>query len=208
MQECRDSKLPENGRAVPRLRHSSVGLPSRVSAELISAPVSRCIRWYVNCYETVVPDAVIVLTKAEERHRCMNTTPGVTTLVIPAVYEEALQRVRKIFKHAGLEILMEFDCSARICHQFGMQVPQCRILFVDSPSLLLEAMTTGVAAATMYPVHVAVSEQGSTTMAAFLSLTTIYLSDFAIGVKTALSKLHSEIGRSLQSADIHNQMTG
>jgi len=188
--------------------NSTVGLPSTTSSDLTNLPFSWRIRRYVNCCETVVPDEVSVLTKTEGRHSCMSTTPGATTLVIPAVYGEGLQRVREIFKRAGLEILMEFDCSARICRQFGMQVPQCRILFVDSPSLLLEAMTTGLAAATMYPVHVAVSERGSTTVVAFLSLTTIHLSDFPIGVKTALSKLHFEIGRRLQSTGLHNQTAG
>jgi uncharacterized protein (DUF302 family) len=155
-----------------------------------------------------VPDAVNVVAKTGGRYDCMSIIPGATTLVIPTVYGEALSRVREVFKRAGLDILMEVDCSARISHQFGMQVPQCRILFVDSHSLLLEVMTTGPAATIMFPIHVAVSERGTTTVVAFLSLKNINLSDFPIGVKTAISKLHSEIVQSLQSIAVHDELEG
>jgi uncharacterized protein (DUF302 family) len=138
----------------------------------------------------------------------MRTEPAITTIFVSASYDKTLHRIREALRGEGLTAVMEFDLSERITRVFGTEGPSCRVLFIDSPLILLEAMANGIAAATMFPLHVAVSERNSGTLVQFLSPIAIQESELSIGSKISLGKLQNQISRSLDAIGAHEALAG
>ena len=78
-------------------------------------------------------------------------------------FEKTLKILRKALLDGELQIATEFDVSSRISRQLGVVLPPCRILYVDCPFLLLEAIARDGSAIVLLPLHVVVASRGSET---------------------------------------------
>ena len=72
-------------------------------------------------------------------------TPELATLefVVPEPFGKATKLIRRTLTEAGISITMELDASGRIRRELGVELAACRILCVDHPFFLLEAMALG-----------------------------------------------------------------
>ena len=138
----------------------------------------------------------------------MSPKRAIRTIFIPVSYDKTLQRIREALRGEGLTVVMEFDLSARITRAFGTEGPSCCVLFIDSPLILLEAMANGIAAATMFPLHIAVSEDNCGTLVQFLSPIAFQESELSIGSKISLGKLQNQISRSLDAVGAQEALAG
>jgi uncharacterized protein (DUF302 family) len=100
----------------------------------------------------------------ESRREAMAAEPTTTVFSIAEPYEKALKLLRETFGKEGLGIPMELDLSARIRRSLGISLAPCRVLFVDCPLLVLQAVALDASAATMLPLHVVVSGSGPRTL--------------------------------------------
>jgi len=86
------------------------------------------------------------------------------TYRIPEPFERALKSVREAIGKDRLTITTELDVSRRIQREWGIGMGPCRILCVDCPQLLLEAMAMDVGAGVLLPLHVVVAGRGPLTL--------------------------------------------
>lgn len=66
--------------------------------------------------------------------------PTSETFTAAAGFEEALRQIRAALRREGLCAAAELDITARIRQELGAGVASCRVLYVDDPALLLEAV--------------------------------------------------------------------
>ncbi|HWC98419.1 MAG TPA: DUF302 domain-containing protein, partial [Candidatus Sulfopaludibacter sp.] len=94
----------------------------------------------------------------------------VTSYLIDAPFEQALPVLRQALEAGGLSVSGEMDLSERIHRQLGLGFGACRVLLVDSPYLLLEALALDRSAAALLPLHVVVSGRGDVTCVHWMNL--------------------------------------
>jgi uncharacterized protein (DUF302 family) len=128
----------------------------------------------------------------------MNSETAVTTYTISEPFERALKQVREVLARNELSIYSELDVAARIKQELNIGFLQCRILFVDSPCLLLEAATLECAAAVLLPLHVVVAGRGPQTLVHWLNPATIEGARLPMGAAAPLARLQSLVTRSLE----------
>ncbi|MCI0419749.1 MAG: DUF302 domain-containing protein, partial [Acidobacteria bacterium] len=84
----------------------------------------------------------------------------------------------------------------------GVELAPCRILSVDNPFVLLEAMALDGTAAVFLPLHVAVSGDGKQTRVHMLSQSGVRSCGSPLGAKGAMSKLQAGLAQALEKISV------
>ena len=87
----------------------------------------------------------------------MNKGPQLLSFRIDEPYDAALRMVRIALARQGLRAPAELDIAGRIRQELGAGVAPCRVLYVDEPTLLLEAVVFNRAAALLIPQPIVVT---------------------------------------------------
>jgi uncharacterized protein (DUF302 family) len=103
----------------------------------------------------------------------MNHETAVTSCLIAQPFDKALKAVRRTLADAELTVPGELDVAGHIQRQLYVGFAPCRILFVDAPYLLLEALVVERAAATFLPLHLVVSARGNRTLVQWIDLAAV-----------------------------------
>src|SRR5512140_1817675 len=119
----------------------------------------------------------------------MPLEPVVSTYVIPAPYDRAIRRLRQALSGCGLSISSELDLAERIHRELGIGVSPSCILYVDSPGLLLEALTLFPPAAALLPLHIVVAAHGNQTEVHLLSPSNLYLTAIPAPARAPIMRL-------------------
>lgn len=93
----------------------------------------------------------------------------INTFVLAEPFERALALIRKAMENEHLSIRVELDLSGNISKKLGIGVAPCRVLFIECPYLLLQAITLDGSAALFIPVRAVVSDRGPHTLVHFSS---------------------------------------
>jgi uncharacterized protein (DUF302 family) len=112
---------------------------------------------------------------------------------IAAPCETALKLIRRALLHEDLRIPEEFDVSDIAGGQPGMNLAPCRILCVDAPLLLLEAMALDPSAAVFLPLHIVISADGPKTQVYWLDPASIQSKRLPVGAILPLRALQTRI---------------
>ena len=96
-------------------------------------------------------------------------TAAAITYMVPEPFEQAVESVKRAVLGGGLSIPAEMDVSSRIRRELGIAVRACRLIYVDCPVLLMEALAQHTAAALFFPLHVVVAGQELQTQVHVLS---------------------------------------
>ena len=99
----------------------------------------------------------------------MESGSATLTYLISEPFESALKSVREVLAKEDLRVPLELDVTARIRKELGLSLAPCRVLFVDSPVLLLEAVTLDRTVAAILPLHVALAGHGPHTRVHLIS---------------------------------------
>ena len=126
------------------------------------------------------------------------TEPATISFIVPDSFEGAIKLIRQALTECGLNILVELDLSGRINQELGIRLAACRVLCVDSPLFLLEALSLDGAAAVFLPAHVVVSEQRMQTVVHLLSPASIQSGGLPVSAKIPVSKLQEQLSRALE----------
>lgn len=120
-----------------------------------------------------------------------------TALVVDSPFDSALPRIREAIRTGHLSIAAEIDAARRVKRELEIYVPPCRVLFIDSPTFMLETTAIDRASAIFIPLHLVVSGAGNRTLVHMLNLDHIRNSDLPIGIRAPVLDLQRQIFRSL-----------
>lgn len=121
------------------------------------------------------------------------------TLLMRQPLNEAVRLIRQALVEGGLEIAAELDMSGRIRKALRIDLPPCRVLCVDCPLALLEALTLDRSAAVLLPLHVVAAGQDGFTVVHLLNPAAALYSGLPVTARAAVSKLHARIARAIES---------
>ncbi len=119
------------------------------------------------------------------------------TCTISAPFVTGIKLVRDALLGAGLSILGEFDVSGSLSREAGAMSTQSRILYVDSPLLLFEALALDRAAAVFLPLHVLVSANGPETSVCWVNPAAAFGARLPAGAAVPLDEMQSRVARAL-----------
>lgn len=128
----------------------------------------------------------------------MNRLASVTVYRIDEPFDKALRAVRSALTRSALGISGELDISKRIKRQVFVEFSPCRVLFVDAPYLLLEAVVLDRSAAALLPLHLVVSGRGDHTVVEWINLSTTEEARLPPPAIASLIKLQVQISRALE----------
>jgi uncharacterized protein (DUF302 family) len=124
------------------------------------------------------------------------------TLVMRQPFHEALKLIRRALAEGGLEIAADLDMAGRIRKALRIDLPPFRVLCVDCPVALLEALALDRSAAVLLPLHVVVAGQGGLTLVHLLNPAAALYSGLPVTARAAVSKLQARVAHAVESVSI------
>ena len=132
----------------------------------------------------------------------MNGDPETATLIMQKPLNEALKLLRVALAGEGLEIAAELDISGRIRKSLRVNIPPCRVVCVDCPVALLEALAFDRSAAVLLPLHLVVAGQDDLTLIHLLNPAAALYSGLPVTARAAVSKLQARVALAVESISI------
>lgn len=126
------------------------------------------------------------------------------TLAMKEPLPAALKSIRRALAEGGLEVVVELDLARRVRKTLNMEIAPCRILYVDCPVSLLEAIALDRSAAVMLPLHLVVSAQVESTLVYLLNPATTLYNVLPVTAKAAVSRLQSRVLESLSTVALRH----
>jgi uncharacterized protein (DUF302 family) len=124
------------------------------------------------------------------------------TLVMQQPLKEALKLIRRALAKEGLEIVADLDLAGRIREALGIDLAPCRVLCVDCPVALLEALALDHSAAVLLPLHLVVASQDGLTLVHLLNPAASLYSGLPLTARSAVSKLQARVMQAVESISI------
>ena len=124
------------------------------------------------------------------------------TFVVPQPLNEALKSIRRALAEEGLDIAAELDLAGRIRKALRIDLPPFRVLCVDCPVALLEALALDRSAAVLIPLHLVVAGQDGTTLVHLLSRSAALYSGLPVTARAAVSKLQARVAQAIESISV------
>jgi uncharacterized protein (DUF302 family) len=121
------------------------------------------------------------------------------TLTIQKPLNEAVKLLRRALAEGGLEIAADLDMAGRIRKTHRIDFPPCRVLCVDCPVALLEALALDRSAAVLLPLHLVVTGQDGLTLVHFLNPAAALYSGLPVTARAAVSKLQARVAQAVES---------
>jgi uncharacterized protein (DUF302 family) len=125
------------------------------------------------------------------------------------VIEERFERAVKLIRHAleaqELSIAGESEVTERATRDSGKKPARSRILLVDSPLLLFEALALDRAAGVFFPLHVLVSADGDRTEVVCIEPARLFEVRLPAGSSQPLAELRNRIAVALESAVMQSE---
>lgn len=128
----------------------------------------------------------------------MNCEPAVMAYLMAEPFSKSLETIRAALAITELCISGELEVSERIQRQLRLGLAPCKILLVDSPYLLLEAVTLSRAAAVLLPLHVVLAGRGSETLVYWMNPAAISGVRLPMGAAAPVAKLQSQLSQVLE----------
>jgi uncharacterized protein (DUF302 family) len=132
----------------------------------------------------------------------MHGDPETATLIMQKPFNEALKLLRVALAGEELEIAAELDMSGRIRKSLRVNMPPCRVLCVDCPMALLEALAFDRSAAVLLPLHLVVAGQDDLTLIHLLNPAAALYSGLPVTARAAVSKLQARVALAVESISI------
>ena len=124
------------------------------------------------------------------------------TLIMQQPLNDAVKSLRRALAEKGLEIAADLDMAGRIRKALRIDLPPCRVLCVDCPVALLEALALDRSAAVLLPLHLVVAGQGGQTLVHFLNPAASLYSGLPVTARAAMSKLQARVAQAVESVSI------
>lgn len=130
----------------------------------------------------------------------MNAIAYGQTFVIPERFDKVLKLIRSALAETELSIAGEFDSTEGLNGELGKKAVRSRILLVDCPLLVFEALALDRASAVFFPLHILVSAAGDRTQVSAINPAGLFDARLPVGAAEPMEKLHARIAMALESA--------
>ncbi len=131
----------------------------------------------------------------------MNAVLGGDVYVIEEPFERAMKRIRNALEKSELSIAREFDVTGSVARGSGQP---SRLLLVDSPLLLFQALALDRAAGVFFPLHVLVSANHDRTEAVCMEPAFVFEVRLPAGAAGPLEALRRRVNTALESVASHH----
>ena len=128
----------------------------------------------------------------------VNQQPRIVSFVMDQPFDEALRMLRRVLALDGLRVPLEFDTTASVRQDLGVDLKQHRVLYVDDPIRLLEATIVNDAGGLYVPEPVVLSRTDPGCRVSVKSIEPVWASDLPVSLRGAVSDLHERIVMAVQ----------
>lgn len=129
----------------------------------------------------------------------MTGDPETATLIMQQPVNEALKMIRRALAEGGLAIAADLDMASRIGKALRIDFPPCRVLCVDCPVALLEALALDRSAAVLLPLHLVVAGQDGFTLVHLLNPAAALYNGLPVTARAAVSRLQARVAQAVES---------
>lgn len=129
----------------------------------------------------------------------MNEVAAEQTYMLAERFDKALKTIRSAVAGMDLEVAGEIDVADLLLHHPGTAA-RSRILLVDCPVLMFEALALDRAAAVFFPLHIFVSAAGSQTFVSLINPAGLVDARLPVGAASPIERLQVRIAQALESA--------
>jgi uncharacterized protein (DUF302 family) len=129
----------------------------------------------------------------------VNTISAAQTYVIGERFGRTLKLIRDALEKQELSITGELDLTETFARDSGMHPEPSKLLLVDCPLLLFEALALDRAAGVFFPLHVLVSANGDRTQVVCFEPAALLEVRLPVGAAHPLEELRDRIGMALES---------
>ncbi|MEO8660936.1 MAG: DUF302 domain-containing protein [Bryobacteraceae bacterium] len=116
-----------------------------------------------------------------------------TTLLVRQPFTDTIKVIRRALMAAGLEIPADLDLAGRVKQALRFDFPPCRVLCVDCPIALLEALALDRSAAVLLPLHLVVEGRDGFTLVHLLNPAAALHGGLPVTARAAVSKLQGRV---------------
>jgi uncharacterized protein (DUF302 family) len=129
----------------------------------------------------------------------MNTTTAGLTYTIAERFDKSLQLIRGALADSELSVVGEMDSAEALNREAGKKAVRSRILFVDCPLLLFQALALDRAAAVFFPLHILVSAAGERTQVTVANPAALFDARLPVGAAEPMEKLEARVTLAMES---------
>jgi uncharacterized protein (DUF302 family) len=130
----------------------------------------------------------------------MNAIADGQTFVIAQRFDKVLKLIRSALAEAELSVAGEFDSTEGLNGELGKKAVRSRILLVDCPLLVFEALALDRASAVFFPFHILVSAAGDQTQVSAINPAGLFDARLPVGAAEPMEKLHARVALALELA--------
>jgi uncharacterized protein (DUF302 family) len=138
----------------------------------------------------------------------VNAVSALQTYVIRERFDKSLRAIRSALAEMELEVVGEFDIAETVNGGSSRRVAPSKILLVDCPLLIFEALALDRAAAVFFPLHVLVSGGGEQTRVAMTNPTRLFDARFPVGAADPMDRLVARVELALESVSRRLAVSG
>ena len=113
--------------------------------------------------------------------------------------DRAVKLVRSALETQELSVAAEFDVKDSVAPDSGKTPAPSKLLLVDSPLLLFEALAMDRAAGVFFPLHVLISSDGDRTQVVCVDPASLFEVRLPTGSSQPLAALRNRIAMALES---------
>ncbi|MBZ5618888.1 MAG: DUF302 domain-containing protein [Acidobacteriia bacterium] len=129
----------------------------------------------------------------------MNAVAAGPTYRIAERFDKVLKLIRGALADSELSIVGEIDSTDALNREAGKKVVRSRILFVDCPLLVFEALALDRASGVFFPLHVLVSVDGDRTQVSVVNPAGLFDARLPVGAAEPMEKLQARVTLALES---------
>ncbi|MCC7500132.1 MAG: hypothetical protein IT160_21310 [Bryobacterales bacterium] len=123
----------------------------------------------------------------------MAESSPMVTFSVAEPHQAAIRTIRKALALQGLRVAAELDITTRIRQELGAGLAPCVVLYVDTPSLLLEAVVFHQGAPLLIPQPLVVSGNDRHTTVLVRSVEALTGGGLPVSVREPLVNLHARM---------------
>jgi uncharacterized protein (DUF302 family) len=129
----------------------------------------------------------------------MNAIADGLTYTIAERFDKVLKLIRTALAETELTVAGELDPAESVNGKPGNKAVRSRILLVDCPLLVFEALALDRAAAVFFPLHVLVSAAGDRTQVSVVNPAALFDARLPVGAAEPMERLQARVALALES---------
>jgi uncharacterized protein (DUF302 family) len=129
----------------------------------------------------------------------MISDPSIMTFLVVRSPRRAAKEIRWALAAGGLTVAAEMDLAARLGRGLRVGFPNCKVMCVDCPTSLLEALAFDRSPAVLLPIHLVVTEDEAGTAVHMLNPSARLYDALPVTSRPAVSKLIMAVTKCLDS---------